>query len=100
MEGVSPEVLETIRKNMPDMFLRKDVERVLYGLLSRTTLATLESKKCGPPSYRAKQRTIYLKETFMPWLEQYYKKEDDGDEGAVTTVHCGEANETGSAKGR
>ncbi len=95
---ISPEVLETIRENMPDMFMRKDIEKVLYGILSPKTLATLESKKCGPSTYRAGKRTVYMKKTFLPWLEQYYKG-DGRDEGAVTTVHCGEANETGSAKG-
>ena len=68
--GTSNDLIEQLRADLPIVFARKEIERLLPGLISSKTLANLSSQGAGPPSYRHGRTVIYEREAFLDWLSK------------------------------
>ncbi len=67
------ETLNALEKILPPIIARKDIERYLGGLISRTYLANLDSKGKGPKSIKTDRRVAYLREDLLAWLNNWLK---------------------------
>ena len=68
--GTSNDLIEQLRADLPIVFARKEIERLLPGVISSKTLANLSSQGIGPPSYRHGRTVIYEREAFLNWLSK------------------------------
>ena len=64
------DLIEKLKNELPIVFARKEIERLLPGLISSKTLANLSSQGKGPPSYRHGRTVIYNRDTFLNWLSK------------------------------
>lgn len=58
-----------LRELLPPVFLRKQISALSHGLLNGRTIANLQSKRCGPPSFRVGNHVAFERESFLYWLE-------------------------------
>lgn len=82
---VSAELLAKITENLPPVFSRMDTPALLFNLISVQTLRNLEARDGKPKSYRWGNKSVYIREEFVSWLEEYY-----GDKGASGKVQGSE----------
>ena len=68
--GTSNDLIEQLRADLPIVFARKEIERLLPGVISSKTLANYSSQGIGPPSYRHGRTVIYEREAFLNWLSK------------------------------
>lgn len=69
------EIISVLRNLLPLMFSRKDIERLIPGVISAKTLANLSSVGEGPIEHRIGKRKIcYDRESFLQWLEPRISK--------------------------
>lgn len=62
------EIREMLQASLPPGFGRPKVDELLPGFLSGKTLANLESKGEGPPSFQFGRRRVYIRESFIDWF--------------------------------
>ena len=62
--------IEKLKKELPIAFARKEIDRLLPGVISPKTLANLSSQGVGPPSYHQGRTVIYNRDTFLNWLSK------------------------------
>jgi hypothetical protein len=55
-------------EQLPALFNRKTIERLLPGLISAKTLANMHSLGIGPPAFHRGRLVIYFREDFVEWL--------------------------------
>ncbi len=67
------ETLSALEKILPPVIARKDIERYLGGLISRTYLANLDSMGKGPKSIKTNRCVAYLREDLIAWLDKRLK---------------------------
>jgi len=59
---------------LPPVIPRKDIERLLGGIISRGHLANLDSAGLGPPRIEVGRHVGYLRGPFVEWLKQRHVK--------------------------
>jgi hypothetical protein len=64
------DLIEKLKEELPIVFARKEIERLLPGVVSSKTLANLSSQGTGPPSYRHGRTVIYNRDSFLEWLRK------------------------------
>ena len=62
--------LKNILSELPPIFGRKAVERLMPGIISSKTLANLHSMGKGPRSSRIGRTVCYARSEFVEWLLQ------------------------------
>lgn len=68
---ITKQALESLEKNLPDVFARKEVGRLLGGAIAPGTLANLG--KDGPDYFFINRNAVYEKRTFLDWLAKKMK---------------------------
>ena len=63
-------LIDRLRSELPPVFTRKTICKLLGGYLTPGTLRNLDSKGEGPGGVRAKKNILYERETFLAWLEK------------------------------
>jgi hypothetical protein len=64
------DLIEKLKKELPIVFARKEIEHLLPGLISSKSLANLSSQGKGPPSYHHGRTVIYDRDVFLDWLSK------------------------------
>ena len=64
------DLIEKLKEELPIVFARKEIERLLPGVVSSKTLANLSSQGTGPPSYHHGRTVIYDRDVFLDWLSK------------------------------
>lgn len=59
---------------LPPVIPRKDIERLLGGIISRGHLANLDCAGFGPPRIEVGKHVGYLRGPFVEWLKQRHTK--------------------------
>ena len=62
------DLIEKLKEELPLVFARKEIDRLLPGLISSKSLANLSSQGKGPPSYHHGRTVIYDRDDFLHWL--------------------------------
>jgi len=62
------DLIEKLKEELPLVFARKEIDRLLPGLISSKSLANLSSQGKGPPSYHHGRTVIYDRDDFLQWL--------------------------------
>ncbi len=74
------ELLEKLRENLlrelPPIFARKDIEKLLPGVISARTLENLDSMGKGPKSIINGKKILYIREEFVDWLISYLREKN------------------------
>lgn len=60
---------ESLRKALPPMIARHDIERYLGGVISRGYLQNLDSEGKGPKKCRIGKKVGYMRDDLISWLE-------------------------------
>ena len=72
---VSPaELVAALAKDLPPVFCRADIDKLMCGVITSRTQANLDSAGKGPRRYRQKGKVIYAKADYVPWLTQYLEE--------------------------
>ncbi len=66
----SCDLIEQLRANLPIAFARKEIDRLLPGVISPKTLANLSSQGVGPPAFHQGRTVIYNRDDFLNWLSK------------------------------
>lgn len=64
-------IINKLRETMPPAFVRKEIPRLLGGILTVGTIANLDAAKQGPPKLRLKRHVVYEKDSFLEWFKKY-----------------------------
>ncbi len=74
------ELLEKLRENLlrelPPIFARKDIEKLLPGVISPRTLENLDSLGKGPKGIINGKKILYTREEFVDWLINYLREKN------------------------
>ena len=65
-ENFTEMVLHKLRENLPAVFSRREVQRLLGGAIAPGTLANLG--KDGPRYFIINKNAVYEKDSFLEWL--------------------------------
>ena len=66
----SCDLIKQLRDNLPIAFARKEIDRLLPGVISPKTLANLSSQGDGPPAYHQGRTVFYNRDAFLEWLSK------------------------------
>lgn len=72
--GLDPELRRQLAKMLPKLFRKNEVGKLTGGLLQPATLGWME-RHCPPKKtikYHMGRFTVYNRDTFLDWLEEYY----------------------------
>lgn len=61
-------IIDRLRLELPPVFTRKIVAKLIGGYLTVGSLANLDSLGEGPGGIRAGKSILYERETFLEWL--------------------------------
>lgn len=74
------DILALLDRELPPFFLRKDIERVTYGLFSSSTITSMACRGKGPAVKYLGKRCVIEKKDFLDWVEKtYFTGENYGD---------------------
>jgi hypothetical protein len=62
--------IEQLRKELPPVFGRPAISKILPGVIDPKTLANLASLGEGPPYQMVRRRCVYDRESFLDWLQE------------------------------
>ena len=65
---MNAETAEHLRRDLPPVIARCDIERHLGGIVSRGYLQNLDSEGRGPTRIRIGKKVGYLREDLISWL--------------------------------
>jgi hypothetical protein len=68
-------LINALKRSLPPIFARREVPRLLGGLLPVGTLANLGSASAGPPYRIVKRHAVYEKDSFLSWFSTYLDEE-------------------------
>lgn len=71
-------IIERLRIELPPVFPRKTVTRMMGDYLAVGTLANLDSEGRGPGGVRAGKAILYERESFLTWLQARLEKSHGG----------------------
>lgn len=64
------EKLETLRKDLPPIIARHDIERLLGGLITKGYLQNLDSEGLGPEKIRIGRKIAYMRDDLIAFLQR------------------------------
>jgi hypothetical protein len=68
-------ILNQLRLELPPVFTRRTICKMLGGLLSPGTLANLDCSGEGPKGVRVGKAVLYERENFLGWLQKRMSRE-------------------------
>lgn len=73
-QAIDERIVEVLKKNLPTMFRRADVDKLTGGVITASFLRNLATTKpeLAPVARRFGKFVVYDKEEFLNWLELYY----------------------------
>lgn len=73
------ELINDLKKNLPLLISRKEVPKILGGLISSRALANLDSMGKGPGKIKFGARTvIYTRDSLISWIVDRIQNVEDG----------------------
>lgn len=70
----SRELLELLAERLPPVVARKDVERVLGGVIAAQTLNNADAKGEGPEvAYRVGRSVVYRTDSLLAWIASKFE---------------------------
>ncbi len=73
--------IDTLRNTLPPTFSRAVAAEHLKGILSKQTLANIDSRGEGAPSVFVGRTVCYERESFLAWLNQRIQPRKSGKIG-------------------
>lgn len=64
-------IIEKLKESMPPAFTRKELPKLLGGILTVGHICNLDSAQQGPPRMRLKRHVIYERDSFLEWFKSY-----------------------------
>ena len=64
-------IIKKLNESMPPAFTRKELPKLLGGIISVGHMSNLDASKQGPPRMRLKRHVVYEKDTFLKWFATY-----------------------------
>lgn len=72
------QLLESLRKSLPPIVSRKEIERQTGKLINSRTLANLDALKVGPEGkMKFRSKVAYEREAFLRWFASHLKEDRD-----------------------
>lgn len=68
--GFDDRTIERLNKELPAVFGRPAISKLLPGVIEPKTLANLASLGEGPEYRMVRRRAVYERETFLKWLSE------------------------------
>jgi len=68
-EGFDHHTLERLRTELPPVFGRPAIDKLLPGVITQKTLANLAALGEGPEYKMVRRRCVYDRDVFLEWLE-------------------------------
>lgn len=68
--GLDPRTFEKLCKELPPVFGRPAIDKLLPGVIEPKTLANLASRGEGPEYRMIRRRVVYDRESFLKWLQE------------------------------
>lgn len=73
---------------LPPVIARKDIERLLGGIISRGHLANLDYRGEGPPQIQIGRHVGYLRGPFVAWLRERHMKRRPAQKSMKSRNHA------------
>lgn len=71
-------LLESLRKSLPPIVTRQEIERQTGKLINSRTLANWDALRTGPEGkMRFKNKVAYEREAFLRWFAKYLEEAED-----------------------
>ena len=70
---VTVEIVKRLKAELPPLFGREVVPKLIPGVFSHQTLSSLSSQKKGPPMIKVGRKACYERDSFLQWLETRIK---------------------------
>lgn len=64
------QTLERLGKELPPLFGRPAINKLLPGVIEPKTLANLASLGEGPPFMMIRRKVVYDRDSFLKWLQE------------------------------
>jgi hypothetical protein len=64
-------IINKLKESMPPVFTRKELPKLLGGILTVGHICNLDSSQQGPPRMRLKRHVIYERDSFLEWFKLY-----------------------------
>jgi len=64
-------IINKLTESMPPVFTRKELPKLLGGILTVGHICNLDAAKQGPPRLRLKRHVIYERDSFLEWFKSY-----------------------------
>jgi hypothetical protein len=64
-------IIKKLKESMPPVFTRKELPKLLGGILTVGHMSNIDAAKLGPPRMRLKRHVIYEKDSFLEWFKNY-----------------------------
>ena len=65
---VTVEIVKKLEAELPPLFAREVVPKLIPGIFSSQTLSNLTSQKKDPPTIKVGRKACYERESFLQWL--------------------------------
>ena len=66
---VAVDVIRKLQQELPPVFSREAVPRLIPKVFSTQTLANLHSQGVGPPVIKCGRKACYERDSFLQWLQ-------------------------------
>lgn len=66
--------LENLKKDLPPIIARHDIEHLLGGLITKGYLQNLDSEGLGPEKIRIGRKVAYMRDDLIAWLQRRASK--------------------------
>ena len=63
-------ILEKLTRELPPLFARAAVPKLLPGIYQYQTLCNFETEGIGPPSTKIGKKVCYERESFLQWFSE------------------------------
>lgn len=68
MSKIDPQIImEALRSALPPVFSRSSLTKLTGGLINQRTIANLQSKNQGPPSFQYGKKIAFERDSFISW---------------------------------
>lgn len=64
-------IIDKLNESMPPIFTRKELPKLLGGILTVGHICNLDSSNQGPPRMRLRRHVIYERDSFLEWFKLY-----------------------------
>jgi len=71
------EIIKKLKAELPPLFGREAVPKLIPGVFSHQTLSNLFSQKKGPPTIKIGRKACYERDSFLQWLQTHLSGGED-----------------------